>query len=237
MLANYNFFIQLACSLLLSANLWVYAQGGSSSKKSDTKPVSTSKSGNNLFPFAALQYEFVNVQFKFPRQSFFDNGYVPSLWGFSGGANYVLAHANDMFSFCPQAAIAGNIQFVPNGGIGYLIQLPVAVHGRLGAGATPFNNQRFGLAVGGGISTSYLNYPFKYQDITSGSIYNSKISSFFVTPQISFEILWRAGATVSAVQIHADLTPATSKWSPGRGIDPVPILLSTFGLKYIYYLN
>ena len=219
------------------ATQFAQAQGTHTSKTPSATQKPTSKFENNLLPFIAIQYEFVTVQFKFPRQSFFDNGYIPSLWGFSGGVSYTLVHSNDMFSVCPQAAIAGNIQIVPNSGIAYLVQVPVSIMGRIGAGATPFNSQRFGLAIGAGINTGYLNYPFRYQDATTNNVYNSKLSSLLITPQILFEVLWRTGGTVSSVQIHADLSPATSKWEPGRGVGTVPILLSNFGLKYIYYLK
>lgn len=88
--------------------------------------------------------------------------FVP-YYTFMVGTYYMLAHKNDVVSVGVDGAIQGGINFT-GGGISYQAQVPLFLMGRLGAGATSYNQQKIGLGLGLGAQTSYLNEkrPFVY---------------------------------------------------------------------------
>lgn len=80
---------------------------------------------------------------------------------FGVGAYYVLGHRNDVVSF----GVDPNFNFgfrpfqTPDNrlAVNYLIQVPVYVMGRVGAGSTPYNTQALGAGIGIGGIYSYLS--------------------------------------------------------------------------------
>lgn len=84
---------------------------------------------------------------------------VPSLayvYGVGAGMNYVLAHSNDVVSLGinPNANLC--FQLSSYSGLTFLGSVPAYMLARLGAGATPFNEQKFGIGAGIGGSASYF---------------------------------------------------------------------------------
>ncbi len=79
------------------------------------------------------------------------------------GGYYAAAHKNDIVSTGVDAGIQG---WIGLGNLSYQLQLPVYVMGRIGAGATRYNQQKFGFALGVGMQTSYRGFfSQRYVDI------------------------------------------------------------------------
>ncbi len=81
---------------------------------------------------------------------------IYSLYGLGVGMNYVLAHSNDVVSLGinPNANLC--FQLSSYTGLSFLGSTPTYMLARLGAGATPFNEQKFGIGAGIGGSASYF---------------------------------------------------------------------------------
>ena len=85
----------------------------------------------------------------------------PAFYTFNVGAYYAAVQKNDIVS----AGIQANAQIglsPVNAGVGirlnYLVELPIYAMARVGAGCTPYNEQRVGLSVGVGTNLSHYAY-------------------------------------------------------------------------------
>ena len=79
------------------------------------------------------------------------------------GGYYAAAHKNDIISTGVDAGLQG---WLGLGNLSYQLQLPVYIMGRIGAGATHYNQQKFGFALGVGMQTSYRGFfSQRYADI------------------------------------------------------------------------
>ena len=77
-------------------------------------------------------------------------------YGAGIGMDYVLMHSNDQVSLGINPNINLCFQFSNLYGISFLGTAPVYMLARLGAGSTPYNEQKFGIGAGIGGSYSYI---------------------------------------------------------------------------------
>ncbi|HHG85671.1 MAG TPA: hypothetical protein ENJ82_13060 [Bacteroidetes bacterium] len=100
-------------------------------------------------------------------------------YGLSLGMNYVLAHSNDQASI--GISPTGNISFsFSNYGINLMLQAPVYLTARLGAGATPYNEQKFGIGAGIGSVFTYM--------VSPTGLTNSRLRQGWVNPSAMGEL-------------------------------------------------
>ncbi|MFM2375705.1 MAG: hypothetical protein RLZZ165_802 [Bacteroidota bacterium] len=122
--------------------------------------------------FGGITYQFVGfTPLTSPQQTLFP------LYGLGLGVDYVLAHSNDVASLGinPNAHLC--VQFNYNN-LSLLASAPTYLLARIGAGATPFNEQKLGIGAGVGGSASYFA-------TTDGG---GTISSLFFNPSACAEL-------------------------------------------------
>jgi hypothetical protein len=98
-------------------------------------------------------------------------------YGLSGGMDYVLLHSNDVVSLGINPNASASVQFDAFNGFSFLGQVPIYLLARAGAGATPYNEQKFGIGAGIGVNSSYMSQ--RTQDSGGGRV---KINQNFFNP-------------------------------------------------------
>ncbi|MEM0995795.1 MAG: hypothetical protein AAGN35_01890 [Bacteroidota bacterium] len=116
----------------------------------------------------------------------------PSPWripfyGLSLGMNYTLLHSNDQVSLGINPN--GNFSFIFSSlfGTSLQAQAPVFLLARVGAGATPYNEQKFGIGAGIGATYTYMLHSQIFQD-NLGNLYNVRLTEGWVNPSAVVEI-------------------------------------------------
>lgn len=143
-------------------------------------------------------------------------------YGLTVGMNYVLLHSNDVVSLGVNPNALFSVQFNQNLGVNMLASAPVFLLARVGANATPFNEQKFGIGAGVGLNYSYLSYKFS----------NAKINQGFLNPSAVVEIGINARNWNNIIRFHWSL------YKPSHdiriGIDKTPYRYGTGGLGFLY---
>ena len=157
---------------------------------------------------AGFSYEFVRLHdvVTFP------------FYGLTGGMNYVIVHSNDQFSLGINPNINAALSFM-QGGTSILGQAPVYLVGRYGAGATKYNEQRFGFGAGVGGTYTYIYYD-------NGR--DPEFSQGFLTPVAVVELAIRGRGSVYRVRGHWAFISSKATW----GVYEFDI--SNFGLDVTY---
>lgn len=122
--------------------------------------------------FGGITYQFVGfTPLNSPQPSLY------YLYGLGAGMDYVLLHSNDVVSLGinPNANLC--LQFSYSS-LNFLATVPTYMLARFGAGATPFNEQKFGIGAGIGGSGSYF----------ASTSANGTLSTFFVNPSACVEL-------------------------------------------------
>lgn len=103
-----------------------------------------------------IMYELVTFQQSYDSTytNFVDPSIVPYVNLFVGGY-YALAHKNDIVSVGVDGGLQAGVYFQQ--GFAYQLQLPAYLMGRLGAGATSYNQQKFGIGAGVGLQSTFLS--------------------------------------------------------------------------------
>jgi hypothetical protein len=140
-----------------------------------------------------------------------------------------------------QAAFGGN-------GAGYdiLLQAPVYLVGRIGAGCTVFNEWPIGVGLGLGSQNTYSVLRLQGElDNGSGTTtpVETSINQFLLSPSAMAEIVgnfW--GGSMYALRFHLNLLPTDGTAvfdSFGAGLNnySVPIRLNQFGIGVYYWFN
>jgi hypothetical protein len=152
----------------------------------------------------------------------------PSPWrapfyGLGLGMNYTLLHSNDQISLGinPNA----NFSFVFSNlfGTSLFAQAPVFLLARLGAGCTPYNEQKFGLGVGVGATYSFMLYSQNFVD-QSGNLYRARIKEGWVNPSAIVELSIRSRASSYLFRFNWSLLRPTLE------IDDINNLPARFGV-------
>jgi hypothetical protein len=107
-------------------------------------------------------------------------------YGLSLGMNYVLLQSNDQVSLGinPNANFA--FSFSSLFGTRLFVQTPAFLLARLGAGSTPYNEQKFGIGAGVGAVYNYMNTTDSYAG--GGGAYIAQIKQGWVNPSAVVEL-------------------------------------------------
>jgi hypothetical protein len=106
--------------------------------------------------------------------------YLGPFYGLGFGMDYVLVHSNDQISLGINPNIDLSVQLQPSA-FGVFVTTPTYLLCRVGAGATPFNEQKFGigLGIGGSYSFTYQSYyPLKLGFLNSGAVAELAFKSY-----------------------------------------------------------
>lgn len=106
-----------------------------------------------IVPHTGLMYQFLSL-----NRADSTLPAIPDVWQYvtlNLGGYGVIAHKNDVVSLGVDASINVGLNFNPP--LSFLVQTPVYLMGRLGAGSTPYNEQNLGIGLGFGITPSYWN--------------------------------------------------------------------------------
>ncbi len=120
--------------------------------------------------FGGMTYQFIGITpLGSPSPSY------ANLYGLGAGMDYVLLHSNDVVSLGVNPNVNACLQFSSFYGLSFFANAPVYMLARVGSGATPFNEQKFGIGAGIGGSYSYLysnsgGYPFSVGFLNPGAI-------------------------------------------------------------------
>lgn len=148
-------------------------------------------------------------------------------YGLSGGMDYVLLHSNDVVSLGINPNATAAIQFNAYNGVSFLGQAPVYLLARAGAGATPYNEQKFGVGAGIGVNTSYVTQ--KVLDSGGGQV---KINQTFFNPSAVAEISINARNWNYIFRLNWSLYKPTHDIR--IGVDRFPFNFGTAGFGILY---
>ncbi len=148
-------------------------------------------------------------------------------YGLNAGMDYVLLHSNDVVSLGinPNATVC--VQFDGYNGLGFLGQAPVYLLARAGAGATPYNEQKFGIGAGIGVNNSYLS-----QNLSDNSGARVRISQVFFNPSALAEISINARNWNYIFRLNWSLYKPT--YDIRVGVDRFPFQYGTAGFGILY---
>jgi fluoride ion exporter CrcB/FEX len=156
---------------------------------------------DKLMPHFGFMYEYNTASYirtdGTRQQDFLRNYYVLNV-----GAYYLLAQKNDIFSVGvePNLQLGISPVFISDRlRLGYVVQTPVYAMARVGAGSTPYNQQRVGLGVGiGGSFTT-----FSYFRPISQRIVNERGN--FIAPGAVVEVTINSRGNPLILRAHASL--------------------------------
>ena len=136
----------------------------------------------------------------------------------------MLIHSNDVYSIGVDPNIHGAIQFTP-GFLSYMVQVPVFLLARVGAGATPYNEQRFGIGAGIGGNYSYFRTP---------DANLNEIELGFFAPAAVAEISFKSGGGATYIlRAHMNLTSPETNIQQDNPQSP-QYNMGNFGIGLIY---
>ncbi len=184
---------------------------------------------SKLHPYFGGELAFIDIRFL--GQSLFS--YPADFWGVGLGANYIYHRdADDFFAFGPGAQVTGSFQFLGSFGTNWMIQVPVYAFARIGAAATPYNQQRLGAGIAVGLR--YTTFQTIY---TAPSGYVGKLRQGFVNPTAIVELTFNLRRTApTTVRFYMDILPSRRNTEIYGSFDPVPLEYRTIGLGLYYYL-
>ncbi len=158
-------------------------------------------------------YDFYSLR---PRFGAAGEGFILPFYGLTGGFNYVLMHSNDQLSVMANPNVA--LAYSGGAGANFMVQAPIFLALRYGAGATPYNEKKIGLGLGIGGS---LNYLYSTSFIPA-------LNHTFAIPKAYGELSVNGRNSFYTFRVHWTLSKATQKWG---GSD---YSFSNFGLAVIY---
>lgn len=143
---------------------------------------------------AGFTYEFFTLKEKSPAT----DGFILPFYGLTGGMNYVLLHSNDQVSLLANP----NVSAAYSGGNGFsmfMVQAPIFLSARYGAGATPYNEKRIGVGAGAGVNVNYL--------YSTGDVFNHTL----FLPSAMAEVLINGRSSFYSIKVHWTLYPMVKK--------------------------
>jgi hypothetical protein len=152
-------------------------------------------------------------------------------YGVTAGMNYVLLHSNDVVSLGLNPNAIFSIQFNRNAQASILASTPVFLLARLGANATPFNEQKFGIGAGVGLNYSYLSQSSQVVDVNQ-NVYTMKINQGFINPSAVVELGINARNWNYIFRLHWSLYKPTH--DVRIGLDKYDLRFGTGGLGFLY---
>lgn len=171
-----------------------------------------------------LMYEFVT--FEQSIDSSYSNFYTPATVpyvNFLLDAYYAIAHKNDIVSVGVDAGFQGGL-YIRQQGIAYQIQVPAYIMGRLGAGSTTYNQQKFGLGLGVGVQNTFL------KDIFNVGTSYQVVKTVLVIPSALAEVTFGGNQRLTG-RLHVPLLPMKKQL---KDVNNGYFRMSNFGLGLIY---
>jgi hypothetical protein len=155
-----------------------------------------------------------------------------SFYGFGLGGDYVLLHSNDQVSLGVNPNLNFCFQFSNFYGVSLLAQSPVYLLARLGAGATPFNEQKFGIGAGIGGSYSYMLHQISAQ--SGGGIVAVKYNNSFLNPGAVVELSLRTRMSDYIFRFNWSLLRPTLDVDVGSDTWPFRFGVTGFSIMYSF---
>jgi len=183
---------------------------------------------NNLHPY--LGGELALIDIRFLGQSLFS--YPADFWGIGLGANYIYYRSPDDFlAVGPGAQITGSFQFLGSFGSNWMLQVPLYAFARIGAAATPYNQQRLGTGIGLGLR--YTTFQTIY---TVPSGYVGRLRQNFLNPTGIVELTFNfRRLSPTTIRFYMDILPSRRNTDIYGSFDPVPLDYRTLGFGIYYY--
>lgn len=169
---------------------------------------------------AGFTYQFLREESSYPATSPAVDVNLLSFYGLTGGMNYVVWHSNDKVSLLANPGALVSVSLY-GGGLSLFLQAPSYMALHVGAGSTPFNEQKFGVGAGLGVVPSYVYYK------TFG----------FPSQQYKTTMLNPGAMGEITIQGRASLYKIRANWSlskSARDIDNLHLSYSTFGFGILY---
>lgn len=148
-------------------------------------------------------------------------------YGLSAGMNYVLLHSNDVVSLGINPNAVVSFQLDPMYGASFLGQAPVFLLARLGANATPYNEQKFGIGAGIG-----ANYSFLTKKLSDSGNNTVRINQGFLNPSAVVEATINARGWNYVLRFNWSLAKPTHDIR--IGVDKFPFRFGVGGLGINY---
>lgn len=154
--------------------------------------------------FGGFNYQFVSLT---PQGS-------PSpdrlpFYGLGLGMDYVLLHSNDQVSLGLNPNLNFSFVFSSAFGVSLLTETPVYLLARLGANSTPYNEQKFGIGAGIGLSYSYMLLQQNFFDQFGNPIGTFKLREGWVNPSAIVEINLKSRFSDYIFRFHWSLAQPT----------------------------
>ncbi|MCB9235394.1 MAG: hypothetical protein H6581_27310 [Bacteroidia bacterium] len=165
-------------------------------------------------------YEFIGLKERDPLVGTPTPYTLGPFYGLSLNGSYVLAHKNDVVSACLDPGVRLGFNYFSYGGQAsawFLGQVPLTLMGRVGAGATPFNEQKVGFGLGFGANMTYLYSTQLYPPL----------HKLFVNPNAVAELNINGRSTIYHIRFH--MTPVGAP----ADLNGLPVTFSNFGLEIV----
>ncbi len=170
---------------------------------------------------AGFTYQFLSEESVYPAAGPTSSVNIAPFYGLTGGLNYVVWHSNDKISVLANPGVLVSVR-LSGQGMSLFAQAPTYMALHVGAGSTPFNEQRVGLGAGIGVVPGYLYYKtFGFPSYQAGVA--------MVNPGAMADLTILGRNTVYKVRVNWSL--AKSRW---QDIDALQVRYSTFGLGILY---
>lgn len=149
-------------------------------------------------------------------------------YGLSLGMNYVIAHSNDQVSLGVNPNFNFSFLFSNISGTSLLAQGPVFLLARFGAGATPYNEQKFGIGAGIGANYSYMLHRTFFTD--PSGVQSLEVSQGFLNPSAVVEIGFKSRFSDYLFRFNWSLAKPTHE----LGLQKIPFRMGSAGLGILY---
>lgn len=183
-----------------------------------------------LQPHAGLMLaEYVGL--RYPNgQNLFSNSPGSYYQALAGGVNYVYLHSNDFLSLGFEPNLHFGLRFTDP--VGLLVQTPLFVTGKIGAGATNFSEGTVSFTLGVGANFTYFRIP----SLDPSTNISYVVEGQFVAPAIMAELSIHTTPTPWAVRFHMNLNRVRTDVDVS-GITQARLDLSNMGIGLVYYFN
>ncbi|MEO0895874.1 MAG: hypothetical protein AAFY71_05720 [Bacteroidota bacterium] len=199
---------------------------------------------NRLVPHFGFVQMIPTTEDQFGRiglvEDIFFNSPTVRFYNFHVGTYAVLFHHKDIVSIgLDQSAQVGVRLNLSNPDIPttYNIQVPIFLMGKLGSGATPYNQQRIGISAGIGASINHMKFTLS-RPTAGSSVGNLDVirTTTFVSPAAVLEASY--GNLIGRLQLGLGTvnTRGNDQVIPSLLEDPVDAVHGLFGFGLIYRL-
>jgi hypothetical protein len=180
-------------------------------------------------------YPFASRQFVSPIT--FEETYA-AMYTLGALAYYPLVHHEDWVSLGVEGGLNVGFRFNRAIGTDFIVQVPAYITGRIGAGATGYNTQTLGFALGVGLQPSYVRMGFLGElDMGSGQSapFKARLNNFLPAPSAMFEVsfrnyVFRLHGSLMRSNVNMDFD-ANTFTIPEKNI---PISLGNYGLGLMF---